>query len=217
MRIDVPLEVGSQTESVTVTAEASLLKTESGDLTHNVTVSQMDTLPIMTTGRTFSNNTSGYRDPLALSRLIPGIQYNANNSMVVGPGTPNNTIQIRVDGQTSGNQGFMRQYTAVGQSGVDAIQEVAVQTSNFAAEYGAVGGGIFNATMKSGTNQLHGTAYDYAANDVMNAAQPYTGLNSPTRRHDYGFTAGGPIWIPKVYDGRNKTSCSSASRSFART
>ena len=204
MRIDIPLEVGAQTESVTVTAEASLLKTESGDLTHNVTVSQMDQLPIMATGGTFSNNTSGYRDPLALASLIPGIQYNANNSMVVN-GVPNNTIQIRVDGQTSGNQGFMRQYTAVGQSGVDAIQEVAVQTSNFAAEYGAVGGGIFNATMKSGTNQLHGSVYDYAANDVMNAAQPYTGLISPTRRHDYGFTAGGPIWIPKVYDGRNKS------------
>jgi hypothetical protein len=204
MRIDIPLEVGAQTESVTVTAEASLLKTESGDLTHNVTVSQMDQLPVLSVGGTFSNNTSGYRDPLALAKLIPGVQYNANNSMVVD-GVPNNTIQIRVDGQTSSNQGFMRQYTAVGQSSVDAIQEVAVQTSNFAAEYGAVGGAVFNATMKSGTNQLHGSFYDYAANDIMNAAQPYTGLNPPTRRHDYGMTAGGPVYIPKLYDGRNKS------------
>jgi hypothetical protein len=204
MRIDIPLEVGSQAESVTVTAEASLLKTESGDLTHNVTVVQMDQLPILTVGGTFSNNTSGYRDPLALARLIPGIQYNANNAMVVD-GVPNNTVQIRVDGQTSGNQGFMRQYTAVGQASVDAIQEVAVQTSNYAAEFGAVGGGIFNATMKSGTNQLHGSVFDYAANDAINAAQPYTGLISPTRRHDYGFSVGGPIYIPKIYDGRNKS------------
>lgn len=65
MRIDIPLEVGSQTESVTVTAEASLLKTESGDLTHNVTATQLAELPILATGGTFSNNTSGFRDPLA--------------------------------------------------------------------------------------------------------------------------------------------------------
>src|SRR5205823_11726765 len=69
MRIDIQLEVGSSAESVTVTAEASLLKTESGDLTHNVTVSQMDNLPILNVGGTFSNNTSGYRDPLALAQL----------------------------------------------------------------------------------------------------------------------------------------------------
>ena len=92
----------------------------------------------------------------------------------------------------------------MGQASVDAIQEVAVQTSNYAAEYGAAGA-IVNATMKSGTNQLHGSVYDYAANEVLNAYQPYTGLRTPTKRHDYGVTVGGPLWIPKVYDGRNKS------------
>ena len=204
MRIDVPLEVGSQTESVTVTAEASLLKTESGDLTHNVTNTEMNDLPIMSVGGTFQANTSGYRDPLALAKLVPGILYGANSQMVVN-GAPASNEQIRVEGQTSGDTSGLRLYTAIGQAGAEAIQEVAVQTSNFAAEYGAVGGGIFNMTMKSGTNQLHGSAYDYAANDVLNATQPYTGVKTPTKRHDYGFSAGGPIWIPKLYDGRNKS------------
>jgi len=204
MRIDVSLEVGSQTESVTVTAEASLLKTESGDLAHNVTSQEMNDLPIMSVGGTFQANTSGYRDPLALAKLVPGILYSANSQMVVN-GAPASSEQIRVEGQTAGDTSGLRLYTAIGQAGAEAIQEVAVQTSNFAAEYGAVGGGIFNATMKSGTNQLHGSAYDYAANDVFNATQPYTGLKTPTKRHDYGFSAGGPIWIPKVYDGRNKS------------
>ena len=120
-------------------------------------------------------------------------------------GAPASNEQIRVEGQTSGDTSGLRLYTAIGQAGAEAIQEVAVQTSNFAAEYGAVGGGIFNMTMKSGTNQLHGSAYDYAANDVLNASQPYTGVKTPTKRHDYGFSAGGPIWIPKLYDGRNKS------------
>src|ERR1700687_3097271 len=74
MRIDVPLEVGLQTESVTVTAEASLLKTEAGDLPPNVTGTELNELPIMSVGGTFQANTSGYRDPLALAKLIPGIQ-----------------------------------------------------------------------------------------------------------------------------------------------
>src|SRR6185295_13826483 len=87
---------------------------------------------------------------------------------------------------------------------VDAIQEVAVQTSNYAAEFGTAGA-IVNQTMKSGTNQLHGSVYDYAANEILNAYQPYTAVRSPTKRHNYGVTAGGPLWIPKVYDGRNKT------------
>jgi hypothetical protein len=103
------------------------------------------------------------------------------------------------------------------QGGVDAIQEVAVQTSNFAAEYGQVAGGYFNFTMKSGTNQLHGSAYDYLVNEAFNAGLPFTDAGTLTpikegqhirntqRRNDYGFTVGGPILIPKVYNGRDKS------------
>jgi hypothetical protein len=204
MRIDIPLEVGSQTESVTVTAEATLLKTETSALVHNVTVSQMNQLPILALGGAGQTNTSGFRDPFALARLLPGIQYVSANTMVVN-GVPDDTIQIRLEGQTSGNTGPLRQFTNVGQPSVDAVQEVAVQTSNYSAEFGTVGGGIFNVTMKSGTNQFHGSAYDYAANEVLNAHQPYTGLRPTTKRHNYGFTIGGPVWIPKLYNGRNRS------------
>ena len=86
-----------------------------------------------------------------------------------------------------------------------------MQTSNFAAEYGQVGGGVLNITMRSGTNQFHGSVYEYLVNEALNAGQPYTdngagGLIRPrTRRNDYGYTIGGPVWIPKIYDGRDKT------------
>jgi len=197
MRIDVPLQVGSQAESVTVTAEASLLVTESGNITHNVTSTEMSELPIMSVGGTFQANTSGYRDPLAISKLLPGIQYSANSQMVIN-GTPATNEQVRIEGQTSGGTSGLRLYTAMGQAGTEAVQEVAVQTSNFAAEFGTAGGGIFNMTMKSGTNQVHGTVSDYFADDLLNAAQPYTGLKTQTKRHDYGASVGGPLWIPKV-------------------
>lgn len=204
MRIDVVLEVGATTDSVTVTAEASLLKTETGDLVHNVTVSQMTNLPILTVGGTGTGASSGFRDPFALAAMIPGIQYQPNLTMVVN-GNPDDTVQFRVEGQTAGNTGGLRQYTGQAQPSVDAIQEVAVQTSNYAAEFGTAGGGIFNVTMKSGTNQYHGSAYTYGANEALNASQPYTGLRTATKRYDYGFTVGGPVSIPKLYDGRNRT------------
>ena len=99
------------------------------------------------------------------------------------------------------------------QPSVDAIQEIAIQTSNFAAEFGTSGGAMVNLVTKSGTNQFHGSLYDYAVNEVLNAGAPYTILpgspdlhvRNPVKQHDYGFTFGGPVRIPKVYDGTNKT------------
>src|SRR5262249_39750849 len=91
------------------------------------------------------------------------------------------------------------------QPSVDAIEEVAIQSSNFAAEFGAAGGAMINMVTKSGTNQFHGTGYDYGTNEFFNARQPYTALRNKIRQGDYGFTLGGPIWIPKVYDGHNKS------------
>jgi hypothetical protein len=204
MREDVRLEVGATTEAVTVTAEASLLKTESSELVHNVTVSQMNNLPILTVGGIGTTATSGFRDPFALTQMIPGIQYTANSTMVVN-GNPDDTIQIRVEGQTGGNTGGLRQFTQQTQPSVDAIQEVAVQTSNYSAEFGTAGGAVLNVVMKSGTNRYSGSAYDYAANEALNAHQPYTGQRNAQKRHDYGFTLGGPIKIPKLYDGTNRT------------
>ena len=103
------------------------------------------------------------------------------------------------------------------EQGTDAIQEVSIQTSNFAAEYGQAAGGFFNFTMKSGTNQFHGSGYDYMRNEALNAGLPYTDrcitnsqqcgqhVRPKLRQNDYGFTIGGPIRIPKVYNGQNKS------------
>ena len=126
-------------------------------------------------------------------------------------GLPSGSQAIRVEGQDSTN-GFMQNASQAIQQSVDAIQEVSIQTSNFAAEYGQVGGGYINFTMKSGTNQFHGSAYDYFQNADLNAGLPFTinangtGLvRNPLNRNDYGFTLGGPVSIPKLYNGKDKT------------
>ena len=68
-----------------------------------------------------------------------------------------------------------------------------------------MGGGLFNITMKSGTNQYHGAGYDYLMNEDFNASTPFTNALPRTRRNDYGFNLGGPVWIPKIYNGKDKT------------
>src|SRR6476620_4421873 len=101
MREDVTLEVGQNTESVTVSAESSLLRTESSELVHNVTLSQLDNLPVLQVGQT----NDGVRDIFSSSRLLPGIRY-ANSGLfsavtfTVINGTPSNTLQTRLDGAT---------------------------------------------------------------------------------------------------------------------
>src|SRR5581483_8913698 len=132
------------------------------------------------------------------------------NAQVRVNGAPNNTQSFRIEGQDASNTGTPG-VQAQTQPSVDSIQEVAVQTSNFAAEYGQVGGGMFNVTMKSGTNQFHGTGYDYFVNEVFNAGNPFNTGNpagnprARNRRQDWGFTIGGPVWLPRVYNGHDKT------------
>ncbi len=213
MREDVALQVGQSSESVTVTADASLLQTETSEVAGNFTLTQLDDLPLLTVAAT----NDGVRDYFAASRLLPGVQYcdtatcpgggsgNAITVTVIN-GTPSNTLTARLDGATMNpTSSRLGGATMETQSSTEAVQEVAILTSSFAPEFGAGGGAVVNVVTKSGTNQLHGTGYDYLVNTALNAAQPYTGLKNAIHQNDYGFTVGGPVWIPKVYNGKNRT------------
>jgi hypothetical protein len=219
VRQDVNLEVGANTETVTVTAEAPLLKTESGELSHSVTSDEANNLPVLTLGGNqsfFGNGFGNIRDPLAVAQLLPGVVYGGADNGISVNGLPASTEAIRIEGQDATN-GMWNQITQINQSGVDAIQEVSIQTSNFAAEFGQAAGGYFNYTMKSGTNQFHGSGYEYFVNEAFNAGLPFTNAGTTnalkdgqqirpvSRKNDFGATVGGPIDIPKVYNGHDKT------------
>ncbi|MEP7352879.1 MAG: TonB-dependent receptor, partial [Acidobacteriota bacterium] len=212
MREDAKLEVGQTSDSINVTAEASLLKTESSAVVQNVTLSQLNSLPILGVGTTGS----GFRDPFNATRLVPGIRFAGGTNAAAGApgvtttmvvnGTPSNTYGTRLDGMTMNPTGpRLLGATMQTQPSVDALEEVAIQTSNFAAEYGASGGAMISMVTKSGTNKYHGSAYDYGTNEALNAHFPYTGLRSKIRQNDMGGTFGGPLIIPNVYNGTNKT------------
>lgn len=198
VRVDAALQVGAASESVTVTSEAALLKTESGELSHNIQGDNLDELPVLTIG----NSATGLRNPYAELNLIPGTTYTPDSVIRVN-GMPSNTESLKVEGQDATTGLWYTQSWT--QSSVDAIQEVAIQTSNYAAEFGQAGGGVFNTTMRSGTNQYHGSAYEYFTNEALNSAQPFVNAKPRTRQNDFGFTLGGPVRIPKVYNGTNRT------------
>ena len=210
IRVDATLEVGSASESVTVTEAAPLLKTESGEVSHNVTTERVDSLPILGIGSSQASS-SGIRNPLVVVQLMPGTLYVAGSvSTVRINGAPTNSQAMLVEGQDATNS-LGQGAGAQTQASVDAIQEFTIQTSNYAAEFGQAGGGVINQTMKSGANDFHGTVYEYFVNEALNAGQPFTNngsgglIRSVARRNDYGGTIGGPVWIPKVYKGRDKT------------
>ncbi len=211
--VDITLEVGQTSESVTVSGEASLLKTESSDVSHNVTVITLNELPMLGTGPNQSGS-SGIRNPNNVTGLVPGTYYVPNSQVKVN-GAPSNSQAYHVEGMDSSNQ-MISFAPAQLQPSVDAIQEVSIQTSSYAPEFGTVGGGFYNVSMRSGGNQYHGSGYDYFVNEVLNAAQPFTGppftntqagelVRPVARRHDYGWTIGGPVSIPKIYNGHDRT------------
>ncbi len=209
-RTDATLEVGAATESITVDTEAPLLKTESGEISHQIDYTEANNIPVFNLSGSGTEGLGNVRDPLSVLNTLPGAS-NASDVEIRVNGLPSGSQAIRVEGQDSTN-GFMQNASQAVQPSVDAIQEVSIQTSNFAAEYGQVGGGYINFTMKSGTNQFHGSAYDYFQNSALNAGLPFTinqdgtGLvRNPLNRNDYGFTLGGPVSIPKLYNGKDKT------------
>ncbi len=198
LRLDVKLDVGAATETVTVTSESTLLQSDSGALVHNINPLQIQELPIFPA-------TGFVRDPLQMVMVLPGSVYSGLAGIVDRVnGLPTTTMEYKVDGEPVTNTQAPTITTRNNMS-PDSLQEVAIQTSNFNAEYGAVSGTLFNMIIKSGTNTYHGTAYDYLANDDFNARDAVTHTRSQLRRNDFGFNIGGPVRIPWLYNGKDKT------------
>ena len=210
LREDIALQVGSAADSVTVQSEASLLKTESGETAHNITLKEMDELPLL-------GITGGYRNPYATLTTLPG---SSGGAVINGLGGNQTNAAYRIEGQDSSNRLFnLTEYPGMTQANVDAIAEISYQTSNYAPEFGQGGSMVVNMTMKSGTNLYHGSGFEYFVNEDLNAGFPFSISGGPGslsggsggkfrpryRRHDFGGTLGGPIRIPKLYNGRDKT------------
>jgi hypothetical protein len=190
LRVDLALKVGNVGETVVVTGAATLLETESSDRGQVIGKEQIVNLPL---------NGRAYAD---LALLSPGVRRSAISESrdasfnVNGLRSAVNSFMLDgVDNNSYGtsNQGFSNQ---VVQLSPDAVEEFKVQTNNFSAEFGRTGGAVVNASMRSGTNQFRGSAWEFNRNDALNATgffKPSSGVKPKLNRNQYGFVFGGPI------------------------
>ena len=202
--IDVELSVGTLSTAVSVEATAPLLNAANAALGQVVENKYILSLPL------------AGRAPLALVALSPGVTpSNLNpggqsNTNFVANGTRNSTADVLLDGMSVANVEQNSGITNLEyQPSVDVVQEFKVQTNFFSAEFGNTGGAIVNVITKSGTNDLHGNAYEFHRNSALNANNWFSnraGRSIPDfHRNVYGGTLGGPVIIPRLYHGRNKT------------
>ena len=197
-RVNVTMKPGQVSETVEVQANAVSLDTDSAAVSQLVSQKQVDQLPL--NGRNFLN---------LLFIGAGAVQTNGEQGqMRQGEG---NAISINGGRPTSNNytlDGLVNTDTALNTPAVilsqDAIQEFKVQSETYSAEYGFSANQV-NIVSKSGTNQLHGTAFEFLRNDAFDAKAPFQSAIPELRQNQFGFVLGGPIYIPKVYDGRNKT------------
>jgi len=200
-RLDVTLQTGSVTESVNVTAEVPIVNTEDavyGDVIDNKRVVE---LPL--NGRNFNS----------LALLTPNVQsgvpggatlqnFLAGGIAVWAHGARDTDNEWNLDG-ASMNVGFYN-WNSFNPS-VDAIQEFKIQAGAYSAEYGFQSGANINIVTKSGTNSVHGTLFNFLRNDKMDARGFFPTTKPKLRQNQFGGTIGGPVYIPKVYDGRDRT------------
>src|SRR5579872_2184684 len=205
LEADITLELGGVSEQVTVQAESPLLEVASSELGNVRSEKQVEDLPLNT--RNFTQ----------LVDLAPGVNNrgSASNSILQGytsgrgvngaviNGAPSEGIVYLFDGvQSMDNDAGMIMFFPP----VDAIQEFKVQTSSAPAAYGG-GQGVINLTFKSGTNTFHGGAFEFLRNSAFDAKNFFDSPVKPIppfRLHQYGFNLGGPAWIPKLFNGKDK-------------
>lgn len=206
--LDVPMEVGSQSETVTVKGQAPLLDAEKADLGMVVDQRNLSSLPIIA------------RVPNLLATLTPGVVWTAPNYNSIAPFSNSALSSYSINGSISPSAEFLLDgapndmiyqaaHSVAYAPPVDAVEEFKVVTGAYDAQYGRNGGGVVAVAMKSGTNKLHGSAYDFMKRSFLDANtfanNSVGGAKNYDKLDEWGFTVGGPVWIPKVYSGKDKT------------
>jgi hypothetical protein len=206
IQVDLALQVGASTETVEVTASTPLIEADNVSLGTVVDERETNELPL--NGRNPMNLTALVTSvvPLGQTSGTPtGVNPQAWGNYQIGGGMAGQSSTY-IDGAP--DNGIYDHNTEIIPS-QDSIQEFKVETNNLSAEYGRLAGGAINFTTKSGSKDLHGGAWEFIRNKVLNANNYFNNLNDVPRgsftQNQYGFNVGGPVFIPHVFDGRKKT------------
>ena len=162
----------------------------------------VDELPLVVSG--------AMRSPFDLANMTPEAKnLGGDNGFMLGGGQAA-SYGTNLDGVSANTTRALSQsWVAVNSPSLEAVTEFAVDTNGFKAEFGHASGGLMNFVSKGGTNDFHGTAYEFLRNNAFDANNFFNnraGLATPIyKQHDFGGSFGGPVWIPKIYNGKNKT------------
>jgi hypothetical protein len=206
------LKVGSAQTTVTVTSDASHLESESSDVGFSMSPQVLESLPLPFGGEV--------RDPLEFAALAPGFAGTMSNNPSSPPagafklsGGQQGGIDILLDGSTTELASANMQDTY--NFSVEAVSEFKVMTNTFDAQFGSASGGVVNLVSKQGTNDYHGSAYDLLKNrvldaytwlqDLSNAVTPGSATKQIDTQNDFGASVGGPVRVPWLYNGKDKT------------
>ncbi len=193
-RFDVELSVGTISETVSVQGGVTALNTENATLGDVITPVQIAEIPLF--GRDFND----------LAFLVAGAQpseQSGKGAPYITNGQRADSTGVLIDGL---NDESPRDAGAQARPPLDSLQEFKYETANYSAEYGRLGGGQINMVLKSGANQVHGSLFEYWANDDLDARNFFdTSAKSELRRNQFGGSLGGPITIPKLYNGKDRT------------
>ncbi len=200
--VNIQLEVGAATESVQVTGDVPPVNTENASIGQVIGSKSVQDLPL------------NGRNAFALVLLAPDVHSNAGpaQSGFADRGTslsdwsinggPNAANNLLVDGMVASNSYYPDLNANLA---VDAVQEFKVQSGSMSAEFGFTLGGVINVATKGGTNSYHGSLYEFVRNDIFDARNAFAAALLPFRYNQYGLALGGPVQLPKLYNGRNKT------------
>lgn len=203
--INIQLQVGDASQTVTVEAATPQVDTVTGTQSQVINTTQMVELPL--NGRNaaeLSLLVAGASPPPAGGGgSLQGVSKQFPSQIAVSTnGVQEDQVSYQLDGAT-----FMDEFFSVNLPFPlpDALQEFSVATSNYNAQYGTNAGGVVNIVTKSGTNSLHGDVFEFNRNAVFNARNYFAARRDQLKRNQFGFTVGGPVFVPKLYNGRDRT------------
>ena len=202
VRADATLEVGSSTQAIEVMASAVQLQTEDAKSSTIIQNKLVNDLPLVVGGTV--------RTPFDLASMAPDAKnLGGDNGFMLGGGQAA-SYGTSLDGvSTNTSRAMSKSWVASNAPSVEAIEQFSVDTNGFKAEFGHAGGGNLTYVSKSGTNQFHGSAYEFLRNNDLDANNFFNNTagiaNSIYKQNDFGVTVGGPVWIPKIYHGKEKT------------
>jgi hypothetical protein len=196
VRVDPQMQLGQISERVEVTAAVATIQTDNAKVSTQVENKLVDELPLVVGG--------AMRSPFNLVPLVAEAK-GTGQRLAIGGGQVAQW-DATLDGYTVGtNRSGDADEAALNTPSVEALTEFTVDTNGFKAEFGQAGGGTMTFVSKSGTNAFHGSAYDFLRNDAMDAKGWFGQTRSVYRQNDYGATGSGPVVIPKLYNGRDRT------------